>query len=140
MSESVNTCDLNCPKKALMGIELRTNNPGILDESGQPTMGGVVGALPSGKAGELFKTLGQAGAGVRQMQYAATECPSRSQPAEEWQPSDRCQREALGQAALLQPFESKLTEWETQAVGRIGLGPDLRPVTDQPDGEQPPEA
>ena len=99
---NVNTCDLQCPVKALMGIEVQNTS--------------AMGLVRLG-----FE-------GVRQMGYAATTCASRTESPATWEPSERCTDNALERAANLQPFQGQLTEWETTTLGRIGLGPDLLPV------------
>jgi hypothetical protein len=99
---NVNTCDLQCPVKAMLGIEVRCLSP----------------------LAYAWLSL----EGIKQVGYAAAVCASRSESPATWEPSERCTAKATEAANQLQPFEGELTAWEATTLGRIGLGADLLPV------------
>ncbi len=119
-----NICDLQCPVKALVGVDARVNT-NVVDASGEVSVGKLLGGLFSGNAWGIIK---RGVEGAQQAIYAANQCPSRAEDPETWTPSERCIQKAEELAAGLQPFTAELTAWEAKTVGRIGLGPDLRPV------------
>lgn len=129
MSElsKVNTCDLSCPKRALMGVRVKAE--GAVDPNGDIVVPNLIRSVLFGGKSNIVK---RGIEGAQQAAYAATACPSRGAAPEVWEPSTRCREDSLAIAGELQPFTGTLPDWETAAVGRVGLGPDLLPVEQTP--------